>query len=117
MGFNWRSASDKELLNVTNLFAGTMKDFNLPVFPMSFLKLSAGDEEAFLRIGMKIHIVFHVIVFIDCLKYFDEIKLLEVGIKPFSRNISRTNLLILARLGRNSAVFLNAEQKTQFLVS
>jgi len=36
------NGSDKEVLNVTNLLAGTVKNLDLPVLLVDFLKVSTG---------------------------------------------------------------------------
>lgn len=102
------------MLNVANLLAGAVKDFNLPVLPMNLLKVSAGKAGAGMLLGVEVDVVSHVVVLMDGLKYFHKIELLEMAVKAFLRNTSRAYLLILARLIGDDAVFLDCKQKTQF---
>ena len=88
MRFDGRTGAHKEVLNVADLLAGTVKDFNLPVLLMELLKLSTGDGAAFIFIRMKIDVVSHVVVFVDGLKYFHKVEILQVCVKPLLGNTS-----------------------------
>jgi hypothetical protein len=82
MGFKGSRGPDKEVLNVTNLLAGTVKYLDLPVLLMDFLKLSARKGAVGVLPGMEADVVSHVVVFVDGLKYFHKVKLLECVQSP-----------------------------------
>ncbi len=112
MSFDGRTGPDEKLLDVTYLLAGTVEDFDLPMLLMRFLKVTTRQGAAFLLIGVEVDVVSHVVVFIDGLKYFHKVKLLEVRVEPFLRNTSGRDLLILTWLIRDDTVFLDAKEKT-----
>jgi len=73
MRSNGVRCSNKEFFDVTSLLTSPVKNFNLPMLLMNFFKLSPADEQSLFLVKMKIDVVSHVMVFIDCLKYFDKI--------------------------------------------
>jgi hypothetical protein len=84
MGFNRRTGSHKEVLNVADLLAGTMKHFDLPVLSMGFFELGTRKRAAFVLVRVEVDVVSHVVVFIDGLKHFHKVEILQVRVKPFS---------------------------------
>jgi hypothetical protein len=52
--FHGGVSANKKLLNVTNLFAGTVKVLDLPMLLIGLLKLGAGNARRSVSIRMKI---------------------------------------------------------------
>jgi hypothetical protein len=86
MGFNRRTGSHKEVLNVADLLAATVKHFDLPVLSMGFLKLGARKGAAFVLVRVEVDVVSHVVVFVDGLKYCHKVEILQVRVKPLLGN-------------------------------